>query len=270
MQLRVMANQHFMRLEVVGLLAILGTSLLLLPNAAAQGVIEDSGDFSLYFLPAFDEPAASVADYLAGPGSVVLEQVVDDLNAEFNLAEPVIIVFATWAKINELAREDVADRAPGAFFDRNGSDNIYVSYEFMAKILDIFEGDSDAWYPNVINVVLHEVGHALIHVNNVDAPRGGADAERDADEVAFFVLSEFYEAEDEMRKVADHFWHMADKELNEQSEHFPTVRRADRYQCWIEGLLREGTIECRLQYRQLIDTWDERLAPSWKETFGDE
>lgn len=281
------AIQRFKSQGVSVLLALLFANPVILPNASAQVEMEDSGDFEFFIIPAeiedsgdfelfvmpadsSDDAIARVVDFLAGPGRSGLESVVEDLNTEFNLERSVSIVFSTWSEIDEMADASVADRAPGALFDRNGTEDIYISYEFMAEILKIFGGNESAWYPNVINIVLHEVGHALIEINDITAPRDGSEAETAADELAFFVLSEFYEAEDELRQVAEHFSRAADAALNAKSDHYPDQDRAERYRCWIAGRFEgsEAPFDCDLEYYELVDAWDERLAPSWKGAIG--
>ena len=187
----------------------------------------------------------------------------------FNLRQPVSIVFSTWPEIDIWAEADLAGRAPGALFDRNGTDDIYLSYEFMAKMLELLDGDENAWYTNVINVVLHEVGHALIHINDIAAPQGGADPERDADEVAFFIFSTFYGTENKLDQVAEIFWRNADEAYYEDNDHIPDRDRAERFECWIDGSFEGGSWDCESQFHELMDAWDEYLAPSWKDPFGE-
>ena len=257
-------------LTACGLLAAVAGNLALVPDARAQE-IDDYGDFELLLLPAESQDSVTidVAGALGGGGRSGLEQVIDDLNMEFNLAEPVPIVFATWSDIDDMAVANLADRQPGALFDRNGTDAIYISYEFLAKILHTFEGDPDAWYLNVINVLLHEVGHALIHINRIPAPENGADPERDADEVAFFVMAAFYEAEGQLHTVAEHYRRIADAALYEGYDHLPDENRAQRYACWVWGSSDQGSPECVDLYLDLMETWDELLAPTWKDPFGE-
>jgi hypothetical protein len=253
-----------------GLQAAILTGLLMLSSASAQYEVEDLGNFDLIIESTdYIGAIASVASYLDGPGRSGLEGVVDRLNAEINLDRPVEIVFATWSEIDDWSTASVADRREGAFFDRGGTEDIYISYEMLVRMLGLFDDDVDAWYPNVINIVLHEIGHALIEINDIDAPRGGDEAERAADELAFFVFSELYEAEAELELVAEQFWRAADNALDEENDHFPDQVRAQRYECWIDGRLRDGSSECELLYDELVDSWDERLAPSWKGQFGD-
>ena len=270
---RISAFRRFASLTICGLFAVVTSSQLLISNVFAQE-ISDLGDFEIVLESAdsHDSDVRRVAHKLAtGEGLVELVRVERDLNEEFNLAEHVRIVFATWAHIGELADGNLGNRDPGALFDRAGTNDIFISYEFMAKILDTFDGEQDAWITNVINVVLHEVGHAMIYINRIDSPGGGKNPEideRDADAVAFFVMSEFYDKEGELDQVAELFWRFADAASLDGYDHFSELDRADRYQCWAEGSSGSGSPECTEQYTRLMDTWDELLAPSWKDQFG--
>lgn len=252
--------------------ALLVAYLLLAPSASAQ---EGSGGFGLYIGPykGGDELTAGVAAHLADGGRDDLHQLVADLNELIELDGPVSIEFATWSDIDRRAMADLAQRPPGALFDRGGTKDIYVSFEFLAEVFRLLDKDTDAWSSSVINVVLHEVGHALIEINAIDAPSTGDAAEVAADEIAFYVLSELYAAEEDLRNVAEHFWRLADKELDadelaalhEQSDHFPDLERANRFECWIEGRFETGSDDCVDEYEALVADWEEKLADSWRQ-----
>ena len=140
-------------------------------NVTAQDV-EDLGLLQLQVFPAFstDDDVNRIAAYLEGEGRGGLETVLDDINSELNLLQSVDVVFATWDEIGAMATANIDGRPPGAFFDRSGTEHIYLSYELLAEILRRVDGNVSAWYTNVVNVVLHEIGHALIEINDIDLP----------------------------------------------------------------------------------------------------
>jgi hypothetical protein len=117
--------------------------------------------------------------------------------------------------------------------------------------------------------VLHEIGHALIDINGINPPTQES-AETVADQLAFFVMTEFYEDIESLLMVADHYRIRASlsDELHTRSEHLPDHARADAYLCWIDGKIqsdRGQAGECASTYEALLDAWDERLAYSWKQ-----
>ena len=92
-----------------------------------------------------------------------------------------------------------------------------------------------------------------------------------ADQLAFFIMSEFYEDDEGLRRVAEHFRaRPSNDRLRVESEHLPNAKRARDYLCWLEGKidsLAGGQGACAAAYQDLLAEWDDRLAPSWKERF---
>ena len=161
-----------------------------------------------------------------------------------------------------------------AIFVRDtGSANIIIGYSLLLKLKEIFGEDDDAWYSNVEQTLLHEMGHALIAVNNIPLyPGDGENEEVVADQLAFFIMSDFYDSENDLEPVVEHY-RLRNEEVSSASGHIPDRRRADNYLCWIVGKNpaladrlgdRLQSRDCNSEYSNLRDAWHDRLAPSWK------
>ena len=146
-----------------------------------------------------------------------------------------------------------------AFFDRNNTNDVYIAYEQIAQLSS---GDTAEWFPNTMNVVFHEMAHAILHINNMASPTEAQDvevSERLADEFAFFVLSELYEDDAALERVLDQFDRMSYIGQDANQRRYADIR-ADRYDCLLEGKLGDDA-ECAQAYYRLVDHWTERLAP---------
>ncbi|UCF21041.1 MAG: hypothetical protein JSU87_06545 [Gemmatimonadota bacterium] len=236
--------------------ALLILASLVAGDASAQEV-QDLGDFVLQLTEARGPYEAEVREAL---DSGDLEAIVETINNEINLREEVLITF-----ISAPAEQ------PPASYDLNHN-QILITYRLAVELSDLFGGDYDKWFPSLAQIVLHEMGHALIDVNQIDPPPAGW-SEYVADQLAFFIISEFYEAEEQLRWAAEHFFSRPDSRLNEETDHFPNAERAELLLCWINGKIEalEGeTGPCAEAYWELVSDWEWRLGPSWKEPFGNE
>lgn len=263
------ATQSWINARRIRIVVLLLTMACVPQQEASAQEILDQGDFELDILDGANDKQSSVARILIENGE--LEAMLDDLNTEINLQQDVSITFASWSKIDSMVTHDLANLEPNAFYDRGASENIFISYELIVKVVNLFGGDANAWHPNVIQTVLHEIGHALIDVNEIPPPPEG-DSEIVADQLAFFIMSEFYEDTAALDLVAEHYESRAgsSNELAAASEHLSDDQRAKAYLCWINGRIQELADEpgeCRSQYEVLVDDWDDRLAPSWKDPF---
>lgn len=242
-------------------LLLLAATMLYCTTASAH----DRNTLRLYSNP---ETATTETEYVAN--TLVqqdphrqLMKLVDDLNKTIHLDRGIHIVFASQWMIGEWASNVAPDEL--AFFDRNETDNIFISYELIEKFAEVLEYDVDIWFPNVIHVVLHEIGHGLVHVNNIAIEEGEYD-EQVADEIAFFVMSEFYQADDALREVIRQFDASAwDAVGSAGSDHLfeRAVIRSANYGCWIDGKLGLDP-ECVGEYEKLRRRWYERLNPFFK------
>lgn len=219
----------------------------------------DSGRFNLKFGET-DNPQESKVRRDLDDGSVA--EIVGHIDAEINLLESVDITFLS---------------VPGLknpFYNTN-TNEIVIPYGFVVEVSDIFGGDVGGWFPSAMQLLLHEIGHALIDVNRIEPVRSGENIEVVADQLAFFVMSEFYDADEALRTVEEHYRSRPvienAKRLEDASgDHLPNKQRADKFACWIQGkrqYMAGVSGECRRRYEQLVDDWDERLAPSWTNSF---
>lgn len=186
-----------------------------------------------------------------------LGDVIADLNDELELDEPVKIRF--WS---------AEPGKPPAEYDGDLR-RISISYSFVAEVDELFGGSYPDWYASVEQVVLHEIGHALIHASGMEEASRAAE-EIAADQLAFFVITEFYETTEDLHSVAKHFrkrgfLDRGGENLHAKSgSHLPNRERAKLYECWIDGridyLFNEESY-CVTAYEDLWDEWDERLEP---------
>ena len=186
-----------------------------------------------------------------------LRAMIEDFNDNLILQDAFNIYFAN--------HNLIASAIPGvrqnewAFFDRNNTNDIYIAYE---QINQLASGDVNEWFPNTLNVVFHEMAHAILHINNMATPNEARDvevAERLADEFAFFVLAELYESHDALEMVLDQFDRMAYSNQDPNQRRYADLR-ADRYDCLLEGKLGDDQA-CALAYQRLVADWTTRLAP---------
>jgi len=222
--------------------------------------IRDEGNFILEFGSTEDPAESQYRQYLIDEGS--LDAVVQDMNCELNLRENVRVTFRT---------SDSGSNNP--LYDAEYN-QILISYGFVIEVSSLFRGDANAWFPNVVQIVLHEMGHALMDVNKIEQYYDGENNEVLADQLAFFVMSEFYEADDALQQVAEHFdIRSVDRNVLSATsgDHLPDSERATQFICWIEGkrhFMADRYGGCRGEYEALLDSWDDRLAPSWKAAFA--
>jgi hypothetical protein len=267
-----------MRISTV--LAIVAASCFLARVSPAQDAgepIPDLGDFRLVFKDATSEKDWEMRAFLMSEqGS--LDVLVQDINEDVKLLRDVTITFGPGG--------------PGDASYENGV--VSISYAFVYETIDLFRrnqdfNDEDYWnevewkvLPVVDETVLHEIGHALIDVNQI--PKWGENEEVVADQLAFFIVSDFYDSAEDLIAVAAHYQYRhneADDAAGYSSEHPPDIERHNNYLCWIYGSnperyamfgqrLGARAQTCRDEYYSVLDDWDERLEPYWHEALFEE
>lgn len=250
---------------------LLALSVLCIVPVVARAQIEDRGDFSYQLADPLNAEEAAFADYFAQ--SDVLDTLISDLNGEIRLQQDVTVTF----------RPGSAD---SVYYWRG---EIFVTYGFIADLVRLFtqHGDFDTeqyWaefeskiVPVVVETVLHEVGHALLDVNEI--PKyAGENEEILADQLAFFVVSEFYDEPGAFVPVMDHYGYRSNETQPSAAatEHPSDLDRARNYMCWIYGhdpalldeewarqYLGERLDGCSNEYQEMVGRWDDRLAEFW-------
>lgn len=203
----------------------------------------------------------------------VLEDVLDELNAQFILPADLEIQMVECGEVN-------------AFYDPNQR-AVYMCYELLEHFLGLFgaEATTDEEWENAgaqglaafIFVFYHELGHALIDV--LDLPVVGR--EEDAvDQLATVMLLETWEGEDsELALLSSAEWfgaESADDELDMADEHALSEQRYYNLLCWTFGsdpdyfseltdeewgLPEERAVRCPEEYAQMSRSWETLLGP---------
>jgi len=257
--------------------------LCLLAQATSAQEIADRGDFILDFQPGSSAVELEIRTYLMRDGG--LDLLIQDVNDEINLLQDVLITFAPGPVIAALLNLEAHDTTLAAYKDGR----IYVSYAHVVETMELFarfddfDGSGDQFaeriLPNVGETLLHEIGHALIHVNRI-AMLPGEDEEVVADQLAFFIVSDFYDAAEDLIPVVNQYRYRQQETENvaaASSPHPPDAARARNYLCWIYGYdperfgfltraIASGVETCEDEYYDLWEAWVERLDPSWKES----
>jgi len=236
-------------------IVLLLTACIPFQNLFAQYQIADRGDFYLNIEPGQPGLEQQISSILRE--TPALHELIYDINGEINLTRNVTVSFKTWP----------AELSPNAIW-APGDSQITIGYSLISNFISVVGNEFHNWYPLVEQTVLHEIGHALIDVN--DIPKyAGENEEAQADALAFFILSEFYDEESTLSSVA-HYYQSRKRSGGtiQVSEHLLDGDRADMYLCWIEGKiqwLNEIGGQCRYHYENLVRHWEDRLGPSWNE-----
>lgn len=227
---------------------------------------------SLVFEPASNERDGWMRDVLQREGE--FRTLIGHVNEEIAFNESVQIVFRAGDK-NQ------------AFYDED-SRTIVVSYGFCWYIVDVFtrngvlkedwdEEDFDNLILPVIDeTILHEMAHALIHVNQL---RPSDDEETAADKLVVFIVDDFYGSTENALPTSLHYRLLAEEAGGSErsdylAKHPPSMERHDNFVCWIygsdpekfSGLLEDIGVdrdpdECVEAYGNLHDEWSQLLAP---------
>lgn len=237
--------------------------------AEAQHTITDNGDFVLELKEATRESDQWIAEEVK-ERKENFQSILDGLNEALSLNHTVRVAFISWP-----------DEQPNAAY-LPSEKAITIGYGMIPKIMELM-GDEDDWgdtdpiLVNVEHTMLHEIAHALIHVNDINLPQH-VNEERASDQLAFYVMSMLYEDRlEDLFAVAEAYVWREEKERTIQSEHLPNEERGIDYLCWIVG--REPDFEemfteeeadilmgrnCTAEYTQLEETWNARLSPAMK------
>jgi len=250
-----------------------------------QETADWGGEFTVKLVPVpegnYDE---SAVEQSLGYSLTDLESLLGEINDVIKLSQNVPIYFMHLPNGNAIAS-----------YTRGGTEEIFISYAFIVKIVERFsqndDFDYDEYYPefkrkifpNVIHVLLHEIGHALIDVN--DMPTFEVQEEVLADQLAFFIMSQLFDCEEndseeedcQVELVADHYLYRLDDSprgsaSTGQGEHPNATERARDYLCWMHGRWMFDELssvaefdDCKSEYDELMSDWDERLAPWWRD-----
>ena len=244
----------------------------------AQNIIVDNGDFSLQIKNPESEGDRSVASRIIEKEDLY-QETIEILNVIFRLNADIKVTFETWSDQNT---------QPNAAYYPDVRE-IVIGYGLLSKMTEMFDGTgmgNDAFDPLTINAthtLLHEVGHALFHVNNMSF--GAAEEENRADQLAFILMSALADGakggDMEVDQTLIPVLYIArhdpsewnDNKQASESIHVPDRERGIDYLCWMIGKdpelltkdpsLKEyvGNRACRAEYESLSADWDNLLAP---------
>ncbi|MFK7843891.1 MAG: DUF4344 domain-containing metallopeptidase [Rhodothermales bacterium] len=257
---------------VLSIILVITLSCIELQEISAQQRIQDRGDFILDIRDAENEDDRYIQRELVSR-KVALERLLNNLNDDFNLSFNVNVIFGTWPD-NSMPANAVYD---------SELKSIYIGYGLITSLVELFDDEDllddeiDHVFENVKQTVLHEIGHALMNVNNIPI-YGDENAEVLADQFYFFVMSELNGNSEELYSVVLHYVSRdrESKATDVVSEHIPDYERGLDYLCWMVGsdtnLLSQaeqqevlGYRDCKSEYDNLVDAWDDRLEPSFAE-----
>jgi len=239
------------------------------------------GRFTIEFNSGANEEEQAIQDILIRDER--LFELLAEIDDAIYLADGVQIIFAPWPDIARYAGWDV-DIEPNAAH-KDGV--ILISYGLIVDVINRFRKngnfDDDNGFaefdqkilPNIVETLLHEVGHALIYVNEM--PTFDVGEEIIADQLAFFIMSELYE-EEVLEPIIQNYTYIAAEQgagmvSEDNSLHPGAGERAENLMCWIVGKWSfndelessEGLEECEYLYAKLMDEWHGRLAEWWRE-----
>jgi hypothetical protein len=241
----------------------------------SRAKIVDQGNFVVSYGPATKKELKVVAK--AVKDAEALSQLLPDLNANFALETDLPIVFSECG-------------IPNAHYDPN-EQKITICYEFIRYLSEGFtqvfdkDEDADAALTNALTFFFfHELGHALIHIDQIPST-GGAEAA--ADQFATFLLLTLG---DEAKLTALHaavaFARIvgATDSLDNETlgdEHPLGRQRAYSILCWVYGAkpderdmrdtvktagLPESRLDrCGEEYVSMNNSWLELLGPHLKQ-----
>jgi hypothetical protein len=256
-------------------LAITAVPCVLAPASAQE--FADYGDFLLEFREAPMEGNAEMTarDYEIREllmDDQALYDLMQDVNEDVKLPKDILVIFGPGT--------------PEASYD-TAKDVVYLSYSFVDMTINLFRrngsfNDDDYWgevnskiLPVVDETILHEIGHALIDVHQIPLEEWDNEEEL-ADQLAFYIIHDFYDSSDDLMAVALHYRYRANESEPSEydSEHPADIERHDNYLCWIygsdrkkfsgfEGQLGELTEECEDRYHTVMQLWDDK--PFWQQ-----
>lgn len=206
-----------------------------------------------------------------------LDEVVADLNRQFRLPHDIDINTAECGDSN-------------AFFEP-GANSITLCYELVAELqqqaatTDWPASERDDYVSGVLSfVLLHELGHALVHVLSLPVTGREEDV---ADQLAVASLlgepsdrsgQDFAHSVAQIGHVASWFQLNARGEYDMEAladSHALDEQRFYNVMCWLYGaqpaafadMVKDGQLPaeraegCADEYRQILDSWDTLLAP---------
>lgn len=197
-------------------------------DLALTTTVADEGDFILVIEPAKTDETKKYQEYMETSGD--FEPIIDDLNETFALPHDVPITFTNCDEAN-------------AFYIGETKSMTYC-YELMQDVDKIYAGQgldedaqSQALYNNTLATLFHEMGHAMIDIQQIPITGREEDV---ADQISTYILLDTYEdsAEAVLDAAEEYYVNAEGAELDESSyadTHTLDLARYYNLVCWVYG-----------------------------------